>query len=271
MNEDKQNEPMSSKHLIKSEAQKIGDKTLLSIQAAIGLIPYAGGFLSTYFGEIRSKRVEERMQKYFWYFSDRLNELDEKKIDHEYLNSEEFAEFFIQGAEQAARSTTDKRIRRFANILINNALVGAQARSRTQSIMSFVDRISDLDAFVLLCYGHHALPSLRAQTKDEAVSLVRKLAEFLGIDCPPYEAVIESIVYLDNLGITWVNENLEEGEEKGKDLILKEFSSFRTPLGNIVAEMIAPPAFYPEKIPEKVDRHWPEDYIGGVFRNIGSM
>lgn len=271
MDEKKKNESLSSKHLVKPEKQKIVDNNLLNIQAAISLIPYAGGFLSTYFGEIRSKRVEERMQKYFRYFSDRLYEIDEKKVDREYLKSEEFAEFFMQGAEQAARSTTDRRIRRFANILIKNALVGAQARLRTQSIMSFVDRVSDLDAFVMLCYGHPALPSLRAQTKDEAVSLVRKLAEFIGVDPPHYKAIIESIVYMDNLGITWVNEKLREDEEKGKDLILKEFSSFRTPLGDAVADMIAPPGFFPEKIPEKAPRHWPEDYIGEAFHNIGSM
>jgi hypothetical protein len=174
----------SSKELIESKNSKKKDKVLLNIQAIISAIPYAGGFLSTYFGEIRSHRIEERMQKYFQYFSERLHEIDERKIDHEYLKSDEFAEFFMQGAEQAARSTTDKRIRRFANILINNGLVGAKARSRTQSIMSFVDRISDIDAFVLLSYGHPALPSLRAQTKKEAVLLVKGLTEFLKIECP---------------------------------------------------------------------------------------
>lgn len=259
----------SGRHLINKEKQKVGDKTLLNIQAALSLIPYAGGFLATYFGEIRNKRVEERMHKYFQYFSDRLNQIDEKKIDHEYLKSEQFTEFFMQGAEQAAKSTTDQRIRRFANILINNALKDAKARERTQSIMSFVDRVSDLDAFILLCYGHPKLPSLRAQSKDKAVSLVRDLVEYLGVDSPSYEDVIESIVYMDNLGITWVNEKfIDESEEKGGNLILKEFSSFRTPLGDAVTAMIAPPGFYLEQVPEKIDPIWPDDYIGKAFRNI---
>ncbi|RMH30924.1 MAG: hypothetical protein D6690_17840 [Nitrospirae bacterium] len=123
--------------------RRVSEKALLNIQAALNLIPYAGGFLSTYFGEIRGKRANERMNYFFDYFTTRLNELDEKKVDKDYLKTEEFAELFAQGAEQAARSTTTKRIERFANILINNALVSATARSRTQSIMSFVDRVSD--------------------------------------------------------------------------------------------------------------------------------
>jgi len=59
----RQNETSGSGgHLIEKEKHKTGDKTLLNIQAALSLIPYAGGFLATYFGKIRNKRVEERMR-----------------------------------------------------------------------------------------------------------------------------------------------------------------------------------------------------------------
>lgn len=255
---------------IVSSNRRISDKALLNIEAAINLIPYAGGVLATYFGEIRGKRANERMKEFFSYFTQRLNELDESKIDKDYLKSEEFAELFVQGAEQAARSTTKRRIERFANILLNNAFMGAQARSRTQSIMSFVDRISDLDAFVLLCYGNPNLPSLRAATKEEAFSLVQKLVSFLNIDCPPKNAIIESIVYMDNLGLTWVNEKqTDENQEKGKDLILKEFSSFRTPLGDAVASVIAPPKFFKEHTTTMKEFVWPDDHLTGDYRSTG--
>jgi hypothetical protein len=249
---------------------RMSDATLLNIEAAIKLIPYAGGFLATYFGEIRAKRARQRMLEFFDYFSARLDELDEKKLDKKYLQSDEFAELFAQGAEEAARSTTQRRIWRFANILINNALLGAQSRSRTQSIMSFVDRISDLDAFVLLCYGNPRLPSMRASTKSEAFKFVCQLANYLSIDCPEEKLVIESIVYMDNLGITWVNEKqIAADEEKGKDLILKEFSSFRTPLGDAVAAVIAPPSFYKEDVESEKELNWPDDHISDLYRNAG--
>jgi len=256
----------------KSNNEKTSDLALLNIEAAINLIPYAGGFLATYFGEIRSKRVDERMKEYFQYFSERLREINENKLDLNYLKSEEFAEFFMQGAEQASKSTTKKRIKRFANILINNALKGAEARSRTQSIMSFVDRISDLDAFVLLCYGNPTQPSFRAKSRDEAFLLVKNLIEFIGIGCPLKEEVIESIVYMDNLGITWVNEKLtDETTEKGSDMLLKEFSSFRTPLGNAVAAMIAPPDFYLSQISDKSNNKWPDDYVSNKYCGKGNL
>ena len=77
---------------------------------------------------------------------------------------------------------------------------------------------------------------------------------------------------MDNLGITWVNEKPgDESEERGKDLISKEFSSFRTPLGDAVAAMIAPPGFYPENVSEKENMQWPRDYISEMFRGIGNV
>ena len=90
----------------KSESKDI---VSLNVEAALNLIPCVGGSLATYFGETRNKKVAERMQKYFTYFSNRLNEIEDRKIDYEYLKSEEFAEFFMQGAEQAARSVTEKK------------------------------------------------------------------------------------------------------------------------------------------------------------------
>jgi hypothetical protein len=241
---------------------RVSDTALINIEAALNLIPFACGFLATYFGEIRSKRADERMRNFFNYFTRELKKIDEQKIDKTYLQSEEFAELFAQGAEQAARSTTTKRMERFANILIHNALLTAKARSRTHSIMSFIDRISDLDAFVLLCFGNPALPSLRAKTKKDAFLLVEQLTTFLHIDCPSFESVIESIVYMDNLGITWVNEKSSASDsEKGKDIILKEFSCFRSPLGDAVASVIAPPRFYKQDVSRHDTLIWPMDHI----------
>ncbi|TKJ35678.1 MAG: hypothetical protein CEE38_13775 [Planctomycetes bacterium B3_Pla] len=246
----------------------LSDKALLSIQASLNLIPYAGGFLATYFGEIRDKRIIERMNKYFAYFAKRINELDEKKIDQAYLETEEFAELFAQGAEQAARSTTEKRIKRFANVLANQALIDSKTRLRTQSIMSFVDRLSDLDAFILVSYGNPHEESMRANTKEEAYTFVKKLADYLSIIVPAKEDVIEAIIYMDNLGLTWINEKASDGEtEKGDLLILKEFSSFRTPLGNEVMKVVTPPDFFISPAIDKAEKVWPEKVVDLKFKD----
>lgn len=253
--------------LVPKKKKSISDRSLLSIEAAINLIPVAGGFLGTYFGEIRGKRMQERMIAYFKYFSKKVEELEKNKIDMNYFKSEEFAELLVQGAEQAAKSSGTTRIRRFANILANNITFDAKSRSRTQSIMSFVDRLSDIDAFVLISYGDPHGSSLRADTKDQAFQFVKSLADFIEVDVPKMDVVIESIIYLDNLGITWVNETPSGSDaEKGESLLLKEFSSFRTPLGNEVAKVIAPPTFFLLKT-GKEKRDWPKDFINPQFKD----
>lgn len=250
---------------IEGKIESATDKQLLNIEAALNLIPYAGGFLATYFGETRGKRIEERMKSYFDHFSLKIKELDESKIDFDYLESEEFAELFVKGAEQAGRSATDRKIKRFANILANNALLDSVERYRTESIMSFVDRITDFDSFVLISYGNPKFQSFRATNREQIIIRIKKFAEYLNIGEFNNDKVLESVIYLDNLGLTWVNEQIEEKEqEKGESIILKEFSSFRTPLGDSVVKVITPPNFF---INDKVttEKDWPEGYVNKKF------
>lgn len=252
---------------VRKNMTDIDDKFLLHIEAALNLIPYAGGFLGTYFSEIRGKRILERMNRYIAYFTERLNEIEAGKVDKEYMRSEDFAELFIKGAEQAARSSTEKKIRRFADILVNNVLIDSKSRFRAESIISFVDRLSDLDIIVLTSYGQPFKVSMRAGSRDEIFLLVKKMAFYLGLNVPGKDEVIESVVYMDNLGLTWVNEKSgDENAEKGEGLILKEFSSFRTPLGSEVVKVIVPPGFFVSKAANS-KKDWPEKIIDSKYRS----
>jgi len=51
------------------QKRRFSDATLLNIEAAINLIPYAGGFLATYFGETRLRtnpEVNLQTASVFW-------------------------------------------------------------------------------------------------------------------------------------------------------------------------------------------------------------
>jgi len=102
---------------------------------------------------------------------------------------------------------------------------------------------------------------MRANSKDEVFMFVKELAECLGIQVPGKEEVVESVIYMDNLGCTWVNEKVEGLEsEKGESLILKEFSSFRTPLGDEVVKAVTPSQFFTPK-PLRKGNTWPRDIV----------
>lgn len=248
------------------QPRTIRELGLLTVQAALNLIPHVGGFLATYFGEIRSRRIEERMKRYFWYFGRRLEEMDQSKIDFAYLHSEEFAELFVKGAEQAARSATEEKIKRFANILANNAALNPEYRDRTESVMSFVDRLTDLDAFVLVCFGNPQEPTFRAESKHALMDLVNQASIYLGHSSISELAIVESAIYLDNLGLAWINEKETQLDtEPGANRVLKEFSTFRTPLGDAVVRVIVPPKFFVPPDQRDRDKPWPEGFVNPSF------
>lgn len=233
----------------------------LGIEATLNLIPVAGGFLATYFGELRSKRMLERMQVYFDYFTQRINTLETDKVDHDYLQSEEFAELLIQGAELSAKSSKKKRIERFANILINNSLKTNKSRERTENIISFVDRISDLDGVILLAFGHPEKESLRMNSKNDAINHVIQFCRFINLDLPETSSINEAILYLDNLGLMWVTQK-EVDDDKGGILGVEDYSCFRSTFGSQVASVIAPVGFYNNVISNSLK--WPEEYVNPI-------
>jgi hypothetical protein len=253
------NQFIMEKHNLPKEEDSV-EKTLFHIESAIRLIPFAGGFLASYFGQIRNGRIRERMNKYFNYVNQRLTTLEEKKIDKEYLNTEAFAEIFVQGAEFSARSISDERIRRFANVIINNAIASEQARDRTQGILQMVERVSDLDTFVLLSFGPPYLPSFRAPSRSSAIEQVRLLCEYLAIQMPTEENIVDSLIYMDNLGLTWVTRQELDYRAQSHRAPIAEFSVFRSSLGDIVASAIVPPDFFRTEI-TTTEGIWPNDYV----------
>lgn len=240
--------------------------SLLHLQAAISLIPVAGGFLSTYVGSVREAKANERINKYINNVGEAISVVDEKKLDKAFLESEEFGELFLHGLEQARKTTSERRINRFANILANCALSDAKARERAFSIMDLVQRISDMDAFVLASYGSNNDICFHPKGNDELHDLVAKLANYFEMKIPTKEQVIYSVVFMDNLGLTWVNQqDLGEGEEAGKDILFKEFSSFRTPLGEEVISVIVPPDFYMEAT-KNILQEWPAGIVNSRYK-----
>ena len=243
------------------------DRLLLNLEAALNLIPYAGGFVATYFSEIRQERATEKMQTYFDYFRKRLEDIDEEKVDKNFLQSEKFAELFLQGAEYAAKSTLDRKIYRLANILLNQAQTDFSFRNRTQSLMQIVDRLSDLDVVTLTSYGPTFQNSFTPKSKKEAYEMVSSLTKYIGIEEPTKDDIFESIIYLDNLGLTWVNELESKRKLKGDThLILGDFSSFRTPFGKEVTKTILPPDFFSQNDNKKL---WPNSYINSRYVRNG--
>lgn len=240
--------------------QKLGQSArdpLLHLTAALNAIPWVGGTIATYFGEYRQMKMQERIDQFIRTFAGALREIEESKIDKDYLQSDEFAELFSKGMEQAAKSTSDEKLKRLANIMVNQALLDSDNRARTESVMVFLDRLSDLDLMVLLSFGRPNAPSLKATSRKRALLLVQATFDLLGLPRPQSAEVFDAIIYMDNLGLTWVSEKKSAGgQSKGKGSRVPDFSAFRSPLGDQLIRVCAPPDFF---LPGKANRwsDWP--------------
>ncbi len=238
------------------------------VQIGLSSIPWAGGPLSTYLGEKRGRKVQKRIEAYFSYVGAELKRLGEEKLDTAFLGSDEFGELFARGAEGAARATSDERIRRFANIVLNNMLASKEARERAAGLFEMVNRLSDLDAFILLCFGPPDRESLKAESRTEALALVGTLAKHLGLNLPPEDAIIDSLIYMDNLGVTWVQQREMSRWAADGTSQVREFSVFRPPLGDAVAGAIAPPGFFIPRDVSGPDARWPDEMISGQVKEL---
>lgn len=61
--------------------------------------------------------------------------------------------------------------------------------------------------------------------------------------------------------------NIQAETDKGEVLILKEFSSFRTPLGNEVVKVITLPDFFTPPAMRKAGKAWPENIVNLKFKD----
>jgi len=275
MTEDNGNKALTEKGAIEQDnspkninLNSDADLLLLHLEAMIQLVPFAGGVLSTYFGEVRSTRMRQRLEKLFEFFSERISELDHTQIDHDYLQGEEFAELIVQVSDQATKTTNELKIRRFANMLANQSILGADFRQRTGGIITLIERISDLDSLVLLSYGDPRDPTFECDSKRESYALVEQLSEYLNLETPIQDEVYESIVYMDNLGLTWVKEvgtGADGDQRTGPGL--EECSSWRTSLGDEVVKAITPSGFFIPKAERAPESVWPSDFVSPKFQS----
>lgn len=92
------------------------------IQSAISALPYVGGIISTYLSgsslDIHIKRTEE----FFEQVKERLEEIEEGKVDKEYIESVEFYYLVKEIFIKVATERDGKKLQYFRNLFINGII-----------------------------------------------------------------------------------------------------------------------------------------------------
>ena len=119
---------------------------LISLVAAA---PYVGGPISILLDKYIPERRQKRIVEFYDDLFDEMKKLDKKKINQEYLKSEEFGYLIEETTECVSKAYQKEKIKAYKNILINS-LTDTQTNQDVKEIyLHLVDELTDYDIEVL--------------------------------------------------------------------------------------------------------------------------
>ncbi len=123
-----------------------------ALRAMIASVTPIGTFVDTYFstwGQIHaSKRIENALEQ----LNIQINSLINKKEFSEYLNSEDFFDLLIAYFERSIKTKCQKKVRAYANIVMNSIINSAQSVINDDveyENIDFIQMIYELNSFEL--------------------------------------------------------------------------------------------------------------------------
>jgi len=115
------------------------------LRSMVNLIPYVGGaidvLITTRIQEISWKRLNtylDQLQKQF-------ENVDESKINKEFLQSEEFYDLFLQTARASTRTRSEQKIKLFSSIIKNAITKEFSNPLSPEDLVSIIENLSEND------------------------------------------------------------------------------------------------------------------------------
>jgi len=103
-----------------------------AMNALIASIPFAGGALGSILSGRAQRRMQERATDVFEAFKERLEQMDGKKIDRAFFESDEFLTLFTLTLEQIQTTHDKAKLRMLATGLANSATSDFASESRKE-------------------------------------------------------------------------------------------------------------------------------------------
>lgn len=144
--------------------EKYSDNTHIRL-AVRTLIPYLGDGLDFVFSEGAAKIRAERLNLLLSELEKRLTEIEESKIDKEFLASEEFYEIFTKTMDTAIRTYRKEKIAYLALFLKNSVKKENSETYYKERVLRIIDELSPIHIQILktifdIQYNEHDDPTL---------------------------------------------------------------------------------------------------------------
>ncbi len=128
------------------------DYLVASLRSGVGLIPFAGPFVSELFTiTIPNQRID-RIRDFVRILDSKLQKFERKFLDEQASRSD-CAELFEESFRQAARSTTEERRTYIANLLINGLATDQINYLKSRFLLQLLNQINDVEVIVHYYYA----------------------------------------------------------------------------------------------------------------------
>lgn len=100
---------------IKPAIEKYSENAIL--RASISAIPFIGSSFDVFLATKAQKIVNDRIVSLFNELKEEMSTLEDRMVDKDYINSEEFIDLFIRTIEAAAKTRSKEKIKLYAKLL----------------------------------------------------------------------------------------------------------------------------------------------------------
>lgn len=151
-----------------------GASAILSLNPFTAVIGAAGGF-----GLFVWQR--EQQQKFINEYRRRFDTLDQDKLDHSALESDEFKSLVVQAVEAASKTVSDLKRQALANALINSVVLPTSSFTGKQALLRLLDQLSDEEVVALKVLYDEELPLEKRQPASTTPAKLLPCSIRLGI------------------------------------------------------------------------------------------
>jgi len=152
-------------------------QTTLATAAAAGAVAFAeathnipfgiGATLLALVGELANKRMNNRLNDMFEYFTQRIRDLGEEKIDREWFKSEEFQTLLFEALRQLQVTHDRAKLEMLGVALANSGAEGFKDEERKDLFIRFVRELTSQHVGVLLKLLPETFPLSKTVVRSE--------------------------------------------------------------------------------------------------------
>jgi hypothetical protein len=149
------------------------------IDGGLSFIPFLGSAITSALDTRTSQIYEKNSREFSEEVKSLVNQLDEEKIDKQFLESEEFVSLLIETLARNARTHEREKTKLFATIFVNATILGKSKVLYKEGFLQIIDALSatHIHIFAFICQK-----SLEMTDTNPDFILDEQIKEVTGVD-----------------------------------------------------------------------------------------